>query len=461
MKKIVVAGGGLVGALIALQMKKRGHSVRLLEKRPDLRKTGQHSGRSINLILTSRGLNALAQAGLLQPALALTVPVTGRLIHDKKGGTVAQPYGRDPSECNYSIARSDLNRFLLGACEQAGVEIQFGCEVVAADLRAKKLQITASGQRQDLSYDVLLGTDGAGSVLRQALHQAGVSVEPDQTEYLAVDYKELFLPIGANGGSALTPNLLHIWPRGRHMLMALPNQDGSFTVTLYLPATGMTNSFAALQTPEHIDHFFREEFPDAWPLMPTAGADFLKNPQGKLGTVRSSSWVFEDSLVLLGDAAHAIVPFFGQGMNLGFEDCVYFEKYLDQYPHDWSQAFRAFESFQRPNANAIADMALENFVEMSDRVGDAHFQLMKRVEGQIEKAMPEIYRSRYGLITYTLVPYALAQEAGRIQVDILDQLSQGLKSENDLDLAKAKHLVSERLVPFWQKNHVSVQRYQP
>ncbi len=466
MKKIVVAGGGLVGSLVAIIMKRRGYEVTLLEKRPDIRQGGPQAnagGRSINLVVTSRGLNALEKAGLLQDVLPMTAPVTGRMIHGKVGSPAYQPYGRDASECNHSVSRGDLNRFLLNACERHGIRILFEATVDAStDLREKKVKYSLRGQNRGLAtlgYDILLGTDGAGSVLRKSMKDVLGSSYHDETELLSSDYKELFMPALADGRFPLQENVLHIWPRGTHMLMALPNSDGSFTMTIYLPSRGAGPSFAALKTEQQVQSFLRDEFPDAYDLMPNAVHEFISHPQGKLGTVRSAPWIYQDSVALLGDAAHAIVPFFGQGMNLGFEDCVYLDKYLTEFQDDWGLALTKYDRSQRPNANAIADMALENFVEMRDKVGDARFLLMKKIEAKIEDEMPDIYRSRYGMIAYTLIPYALAREAGLIQERLLHQLCDDLEPENDLNMGLAKRLVEREFLPYLKMNNISVERY--
>ena len=467
MKKIVVAGGGLVGSLVAIMMKRRGYEVTLLEKRPDIRQGGAQAnagGRSINLVVTSRGLNALEKAGLLQDVLPMTVPVTGRMIHGKIGAPAYQPYGRDTSECNYSVSRGDLNRYLLKACERRGIRILFEATVDSStDLREKKVKFSLAGQNCELAtldYDILLGTDGAGSVLRKSMKDVLGSSYHDETEFLSSDYKELFMPTLADGRSPLQKNVLHIWPRGTHMLMALPNSDGSFTMTIYLPSCGAGLSFEALKTEQQVQSFLRDEFPDAYDLMPNAVHEFISHPQGKLGTVRSAPWIYQDSMALLGDAAHAIVPFFGQGMNLGFEDCVYLDKYLTEFQDDWALALTKYDRSQRPNANAIADMALENFVEMRDKVGDARFLLMKKIEARIENEMPDIYRSRYGMVTYTLIPYALAREVGLIQERLLHQLCDELESEQDLNIGLARRLVEQELLPYLKMNNISVERYQ-
>ncbi len=458
MSRVVIAGGGLVGSLLSLLLQKRGHQVFLFEKRPDLRGQQKDVGRSINLIVTSRGLNALKAAGLLNKALALTVPVTGRMMHSVNGELAYQAYGRDPSECNYSISRSELNRFLISESARTTENIFFEHHLDAVDFENKTATFNCKGVNQKWEYDILIGADGAGSVLRNLMHQDSGCL--NQTTYLGSDYKELFMPL-KNGKPALEKNALHIWPRGSHMLMALPNLDGSFTMTLYLPREGQENSFSNLKTEAAVRTYFEKYFPDALNLMPTAVQDFLKNPQGILGTVRTKPWVMKESVAVIGDAAHAILPFFGQGMNCGFEDCMVLMRALDQHGENWAKALSTYDLEQRPNADAIADMALENFYEMSDKVGDQNFLFRKKVEAWLEKNFPEDYRSRYGMITYTLIPYRLAFEAGLIQNEILGELAAGVSSVEELSLEKAKMLLHEKFHPFLKKNSIQLGRFRP
>lgn len=455
MSRVVIAGGGLVGSLLSLILQKRGHEVFLFEKRPDLRKSSNVAGRSINLIVTSRGLNALKTAGLLEKTLALTVPVTGRMMHAVNGELSFQAYGRDPSECNYSISRADLNRFLITESAEQNENVFFDFHLSRMDFKNKVATFARDSEIKNVNYDILIGADGAGSVLRGLMQ--GNQEAKNRTDYLSSDYKELFMPL-KKGQPALEKNALHIWPRGTHMLMALPNLDGSFTMTLYLPREGAI-SFASLKTEPSVQNYFEKYFPDALALMPTAVEDFLKNPQGVLGTVHTSPWIYKDSVALIGDAAHAILPFFGQGMNCGFEDCTVLSRMLDESHENWPEALKKYDDHQRPNANAIAEMALENFYEMSDKVGDENFLFKKKIEAALEKNFPNQYRSRYGMITYTLIPYQLAYQAGLIQNEILTELAQGIRSIDELDLSKAQNLLQERFLPFLQKNKISLERF--
>jgi kynurenine 3-monooxygenase len=441
---LVIVGAGLVGSLWAVLLRKAGIPVTVFEKRPDPRKANKDVGRSINLVVTSRGLYGLECAGLLEEALKLTVRVKGREIHSRDAHTVFQPYGQ-ANECNYSISRSALNHFLLDAAEAAGADLHFDHALDSMDLSRKEITFSREEGPRTVPYEFLFGTDGAGSRVRNALTRFPKSEIKDSIEWLDADYKELFLPRGPQG-PLLSPEALHIWPRGSLMLMALANLDGSFTLTLYMPKKGSGFSFETVKTQSEVEKLFQTEFPDALQLAPELIQQYLGNPQSSLGTVRCSSWTSHHSVALMGDAAHAIVPFFGQGMNSGFEDCtVLLEKY--QESKDWAKAIEEYNETQRPNANAIADMALENWVEMRDRVGDPAFQLRKKVEWLLEKNFPEHFRSRYAMITYTRTPYAKAQAIGRKQDKLLDTLCSDLHSPEDLSLEKAKSLLENRKPP--------------
>jgi kynurenine 3-monooxygenase len=456
-REVTLVGAGLVGCLWAVLLRQRGYPVRVFEKRPDLRKAGAGGGRSINLVITSRGLHGLEEAGLAAPALALSTPVYGRMIHPKEGETRFQPYGRE-NECNFSVSRSRLNEFLLNEAASAGAELHFDSALEQVDFAARQLTFRDG---RTVSYDLLFGADGAGSVVRRQLCRRFPEEFRESVEWLEADYKEMVLPAGPGGAYRLEKNALHIWPRGSHMLMALPNLDGSFTLTLYLPRQGADASFERLRSREDVERVFQSEFRSALQQVPDLVDQFLAHPQGELGTVRCSRWVHADSVALLGDAAHAIVPFFGQGMNAGFEDCTTLLSLLGSHGDAWAAALREYDAVQRPNANAIADMALENWTEMRDRVGDARFLLRKQVESLLERELPELYRSRYGMITYTLIPYLKAQEAGKIQDRILARLCEGIRSPEEVSLTESRRLLEEELRPFLERNRIRLGRYLP
>ncbi len=455
-RNITIIGAGLVGSLLAVLFRKRGFDVTLYEKRQDLRFKGPTKERSINLVITSRGLYGLEQAGFFGQAIELSVPVFGRMIHSKTGAQTYQAYGQK-NECNLSVSRAELNKFLVNAAEEAGAKIYFDHELQTMDLDEKKMNFLSAGKKIEASYDLLFGADGAGSLVRKNLNRLFPEEFVETLDWLEADYLELFLPADDNQKPLMEKNALHIWPRGSHMLMALANLDGSFTVTLYLPKTPLTDngpSFQTIKTAQGVQKLFRSEFADAISLIPNYIDEFLENPKGKLGTVRTSKWVYKDSVALLGDAAHAIVPFFGQGMNAGFEDCTNLLEILDQNA-DWSTTLAKFEEMQIPNANAIADMALENWVEMRDRVGDEGFLLRKKVESKLEQKFPKVYKSRYGMVTYTRIPYSLAQKAGVIQDEILTELCVSLKSIDELSLATAEKLLNDKLKPFLDEHSLA------
>jgi kynurenine 3-monooxygenase len=358
-----------------------------------------------------------------------------------------QPYGQE-TERNLSISRGGLNRFLLDEAEKAGAKIYFEKAIDSVDFAAKTLSFADGASH---SYDLLFATDGAGSVVRKKMAAEFPEKCVEKTEWITADYKELFLP----APNSLDQKALHIWPRGSHMMMALANLDGSFTVTLYLPKHGKV-SFDAIKTRADIEELFQQEFPDAIPMMPDYVHDFESNPQGNLGTVRCSGWVTDDCVALMGDAAHAIVPFFGQGMNSGFEDCTTFLQILDTNSGDWTKSFADYDRTQRPNANAIADMALENWREMSEKVGDAEFLKRKKIESLLEKKFPQLFKSRYGMVTYTLIPYHLVQKAGLLQDEILAELMTGLASVDDLSWDRAESLLRIRYEPFLHEHGIVI-----
>lgn len=451
-KKITIIGAGLVGSLWAILLRKNNYQVVIYEKRSDMRKQTADAGRSINLVITSRGLFGLEQAGLLKEALDLSVLIYGRMIHPKKGELAYQPYGQK-NERNLSISRNTLNRFLLTAAEKAGAEIYFDHSLEEIDFEKRVTTFSHKNKKVEDTFELLFGADGSGSLVRKNLEQKYPESFQSSTEWLAAEYKELYLP----AGSTLDRNALHIWPRGSHMMMALANLDRSFTVTLYLPKPG-TYSFEQIKTESQVKAFFEEEFPDAWPLMPDYVKDYIQNAASSLGTVRCTKWTWQDSVALMGDAAHAIVPFFGQGMNSGFEDCTSLLEVM-KTTDDWTEILKKYEQTQMPNANAIADMAIENWIEMSEKVGNSKFLLRKKIEAVLEKNFPNLFKSRYGMVTYTLIPYHLIKQAGVLQDDILTQLCAKIKSVEQLDMKLAEELLTKIYSPFLNENQIELKAY--
>lgn len=454
-KKIIISGAGLVGSLLAIALKKRGHEVVVFEKRSDMRKASLSAGKSINLILTAKGIKPLVGLKLWDTVREkITSPVVGRMMHSKTGDQAGQRYGKNDSECNYSVSRAELNKLLMTEAEKVGVQIFFESSLKSIDLHSKTAKFENG---ESLTYDLLFGTDGTGSVARTALIQELGNEASYKVEPLGTDYKEMTMPAGVDGKYVVDEKSLHIWPRGNHMLMGLPNKDGSFTMTLYMPKEW----FAEFNTPEKLEVYFKENYADAIPLMPDYKNEFFANPPGFLGIVRMKPWIYKDQVALLGDAAHATVPFFGQGMNSGFNDVQFLMEEMDKHPNDYSTIFNNYNSHQKLSGDAVADLSLENFKEMCEKVGDDQFLLRKKVELKVENAFPDKFRSRYGLVTYTLNPYHLVKEVGVIQDEVLDQLCNGIKSPDDVDMKLAEKLIDEKIVPWFQKKNLSVARYVP
>lgn len=445
-ERTVFAGAGLVGSLLALFLARRGRAVELFERRPDMRREQISAGRSINLAISVRGLHALEQVGLEQDALAHAISMLGRMIHGRDGGLTFQAYGKDDSQCIHSISRGLLNRMLLDAAERTGrVRLSFRRQVTALDPLQRVLTVKADdGRTERVEGAVVYGTDGAGSAVRRAVVEARGGTS--QEMLLAHGYKELTLPAAPDGGWRLERHALHIWPRGDFMLIALPNEDGSFTCTLFLAFEGAP-SFATLEAPGAVRAFFREYFADVEPLLLDLEAQFAGNPTGSMVTVKCSAWHAGDGALLLGDAAHAIVPFFGQGMNCGFEDCAVLDG-LDAKGAPREEVFARFEQLRKPNADAIADMAVENFVEMRASTADPRFLLEKAIEKRLLAELPGEFLSRYALVTFSRAPYRVAYDAGRIASGIVSELAEGVSSAAEVDLARARALVAARLTPF-------------
>ena len=436
---VTIAGAGLAGALLATLLAQRGWTVEVFEKRPDPRRAGLEGGRSINLALAERGLAALRGAGLTDEVMAQAVMMRGRMVHFAGGGTQLQRYGRDDSEVIWSVHRGRLVMTLLDAAERAGATLHFDAPVEAVDFEARELR--AGGRNHPFS--VLLGADGAGSAVRQAMQQ--VRDLGERFEPLGHGYKELEIPPADGGGFRIEANALHIWPRGGYMCIALPNSEASFTVTLFLPNEG-DPSFATVRGSEEAEALFRRDFPDLLPLLPGFRQDFDRNPTGLLGTLYLDQWALDDRAVLLGDAAHAMVPFHGQGMNCAFEDCVALAREMDG-TGDWGEIFDRFQVERRRNAEAIQAMALENYVEMRDRVDDADFLLQRQLERLLAERHPGRFVPRYAMVTFARVPYALARERGELQRRLLVEATTGCASIDQVDLEQADRSVLQLLTP--------------
>ena len=444
---ITIIGAGLGGTLAAIFLAQRGLDVTVYERRPDLRRVTLPAGRSINLALANRGLKPLRMAGLETETRRLLTLMRGRMVHPLTGPLDFQPYGQRAREVIYSVSRPGLNALLLDAAEAAGVQLRFGMRCAAVDFDGDRLVFIdeQSGGAETVPLSPCIGADGAGSLLRKALMRLpGYSETEDMLPH---GYKELGILSGALGRHRMEAGALHIWPRGGYMLIALPNHDGTFTVTLFLPLEG-EHSFAQLTTPAEVQRFFQAEFPDAVPLIHELETSFFANPTGSLGTVRCAPWHLEGRALLLGDAAHAIVPFHGQGMNCAFEDCLELDRCFAEADGDWARTFAAFSANRKPNADAIADMALDNYVEMRDTVREPAFLLRRRIGFELEHRFPERFVPRYSLVMFRDdVPYAEAQRRGRIQEEILRSLTSGIDDAGAVDYRLAARLIAARLDP--------------
>ncbi|HEY7378045.1 MAG TPA: NAD(P)/FAD-dependent oxidoreductase, partial [Steroidobacteraceae bacterium] len=420
---VTIVGAGPAGSLLGILLARRGFPIAVYERRPDMRRESSSAGRSINLALADRGIHALEHAGVLDAVRPLMIPMRGRMIHDEAGHTTLQRYGQDDSEVIHSVSRAELNKLLLSELERiAKIEIQFNRNCRGLDFHADRLRLVdeSSGQMQDVPAAPLIGADGAGSAIREAMLADGRTRASE--EVLSHRYKELTIPAGPGGQHRMETNALHIWPRGGYMLIALPNVDGSFTVTLFLPAEG-PESFAALASKDAVRQFFARRFADAQALIPDLAEEFFEHPTGTMVTVRAAPWKYADQALLIGDAAHAIVPFHGQGMNCAFEDCVTLDQTLDRY-EDWGRVFARVDHVRKPNADAIAEMALENYVEMRDSVRDPKFVLQKELSLELEQRFPRQFIPRYSMVMFHHeIPYAVAFERGRIQQEILNDLT--------------------------------------
>ena len=439
-KTIHIAGAGLAGCVLATYLARRGHAVEVFEKRADMRRTTVERGRSINLALSERGIVALEEIGVLDEVMAMALPMRGRMIHDREGNQSLQPYSAHADEVIHSVHRGQLNQILIDAAEAAGARFHFDCPIEEINLAEGRLK-PAGRDLVDIGETPLFGCDGAGSVVRQALEtQADTETTVD---WLPHGYQEFNIPPDGDGQHQLSPDALHIWPRHEFMLIALPNPDGSFTATLFLAHEGEQRSFAALEDTDTAETFFQREFPD---FMDLIGNDFrhqhANHPVSPLATVRCAPW-HHDHVALVGDAAHAVVPFHGQGMNCAFEDCTELNRLLDEDHADWPALLAEYEQRRRPNANAIADMALENYIEMRDKVADPTFQLHKQIEAELYTRLPEHFVPRYAMVMFRTLPYAEAQERGRIQAGILDELTRDADSIEEVDLDEGERLVLE------------------
>jgi len=418
-KTIAIMGAGLVGSLLSMYLKRKGYDVAVYERRPDLRLTGAAGGRSINLAISERGWKGLAGVKMEEEIRKMAIPMPGRMIHAVDGGLAFQAYGK-PGEAINSVSRGDLNISLVNAAEKSGISFHFNQRIVETDLAGTyaAMEDAETGSTYKLQPDLLISADGAFSLARYTM------IKTDKFNYEQVyedhGYKELTIPAGPGNSWLIDRDALHIWPRKNFMLIALPNLDGSFTCTLFFHSKGEL-SFDSIKSEVDLQHFFETYFPDVIPLMPTYKQDYFQNPTGSLMTVKCFPWVNGKTL-LIGDAAHAIIPFYGQGMNCGFEDCSVLDSLIDEFNHDWSKILPAFQTSRKPNSDAIADLAKLNFIEMRDLVADPDFQFKKKIAAKVNEKYPTKFLPVYSMVSFSNMPYSNALKEYKRQNALLDSV---------------------------------------
>lgn len=444
-KQITIIGAGLVGSLLSIYLSKRGYKVSIYERRGDMRKEKLSAGKSINLALSDRGLLALEKIGLADDIKKICIPMHCRFIHNADGTTVTQPYGKQGQYIN-SVSRGTLNMKLMDLAEANGVEIFFNqtCTHVDWNKNEMELESTIDCQTETIAFELLFAADGAFSAgrLQHQLHHNKFNYSQ---YYIDCGYKELTILPTANDDFAMEPNALHIWPRKDYMLIALPNLDKTFTCTLFFPFEG-EQSFEQLDTKEKVVEFFNKNFADAVPLMPTYIDDFFNNPTSSLVTVKCFPWVRSNKFALIGDAAHAIVPFFGQGMNCGFEDCRILDELIDSCNEDWTTILQEYQTLRKPDTDAIADLAINNFTEMRDKTGNAQFLLQKKIEARLSEKYPSQWIPAYSQVTFSPhIRYSQALAQGNKQENIMQQIMQLSNIENIWDSSEIEEMILSKL----------------
>lgn len=441
-KKIAIVGSGLVGTLLGIYLKRRGHTVHIFDRSPDIRKIN-FSGRSINLVLSQRGIKALQDVGLEDEILGIGIPVEKRAIHTGVDTVTNQFYGKD-GEVIYSISRGLLNKKMVDLAEKAGVEFFFESKIWDVTLSDATLHMGEEerGEWTELKYDLVFGADGAFSRIRHRMQRQ--SMFNYSQEFLNIGYKELNIPANPDGSHKLDKGSLHIWPRGNYMLMALANLDGSFTCTLFMPHDG-ENSFESLKTKEQLVDFFAQHFPDTKEVIPNLVEDFFKNPTSYLVTMKCFPWTYSDKVALIGDACHAIVPFYGHGMNAGFEDITVLEEMMEKYGDDWANLLNEYENSRKPNADAIAELSYRNFMEMSAKTADTRFLLQKKIEKWFSEKHPDKWIPLYSRVTFSHQPYSEALAEGDKQNKIMEEILNMESIEEIWDTEVVEHRILELL----------------
>ena len=448
MSKVNIIGAGQCGTLLSIAMARLGFDVDVFERFEDPRVYDAEAGRSINLALAARGIHGLKQAGLFELVEPLLVPMRGRAVHDVDGNVDFLRYGQTDEEQIYSVARVGLNKVLLDAAERSDrIHFRFRHKAIGYDALdgCVHMRDEESGTLYEIDTQPVFAADGAGSVLRRS--SDGTDTFGGVETLLRHGYKELSIPAGPNGEFQLRPDALHIWPRGGFMLIALPNPGGDFTLTLFLANEG-PESFESLDSPSRVRQFFDKYFPDAAPLIANLEDDLLNHPLGVLGTIRCRHWHDRGNVLLIGDAAHAIVPFHGQGMNLAFEDVVLLDQLVNEHGDDWPNVFALYESEQLANANAIADMALDNYIEMRDTVRDPKFALRKALAFELEQRLPDHFIPRYSMVMFHAdIPYLTAQQRGEVQHALLEEFTRDAETLDDVNIDRAAQAAKRRLRP--------------
>ena len=447
MKKQVIniMGAGLCGSLFSIMLAKQGFSVIVRERRsnPNSNIGAKEAGKSINLAMSVRGINALKYAGIFKEVEPLLIPMKGRMLHYQDGRNELQSYGQHKNEFIYSISRSRLNHMLVDAAENCGVDVKFEHTIVSYD-EQQTIGIKSPEGKYKLKAEKIILADGSSSLIRRSYNDNDPIFPKEYI--LPHSYKELSIPANENGSFKIEKNALHVWPRGQFMLIALPNPEGDFTLTLFMPTEG-EKSFSALEKEKDIEEFFSEYFSDALPLIPDLTSQFTNNPTGSLRTIRCKHWHDKDNFLLIGDAAHAMVPFHAQGMNSAFDDCVLLDTIIKNN-NDWHDIYQKFEETQLPNAHAIQDMALENYIEMRDGVLDKKFSLKKELSFALEKHLPSYFIPRYSMVMFHgEIPYSVSQERGEIQKEILDELTRNRDNLNQIDFNQAEKIIKQKLTP--------------
>lgn len=443
-KKITVIGAGLVGSLLSIYLAKRGYTVTVFERRPDMRKNRMSAGRSINLALSDRGWRGLKGVGIEEAIRKVAIPMSGRMMHNIKGELTYQQYGEE-GQAIYATSRGVLNCTIMDEAEKHGVKIVFNQRCAGIDLENSiaRFEDASTGEKREEKSLVIFGADGAFSAARLQMQLQTDRFQYSQ-HYLEHGYKELVIPPTEDGGFRMEKHALHIWPRGGYMLIALPNLDGSFTCTLFFPFEG-EHSFAAIQTKDDCIAFFKKIFPDALEMMPTLAEDFFNNPTGSLVTVKCFPWAYKDKVCLIGDSAHAIVPFYGQGMNCGFEDCFVLDQLMDKHGDDWKAILNEFQYSRKPNSDAIAELAVMNFVEMRDLTGSERFLLQKKIEARIHEKHPTKWLPLYSQVTFSDIPYSVALKNGLNQQQIMEKVMNMNDIDKKWDSAEVEEMILKHI----------------